>query len=89
MDRAEFVQLLFLLVTGIFVTIGALLAFIFTWFRRRMDKIENDIEAKINGLGLRIDDRLRTLTHEDRDIRTQISGLMTLFLETIGNRKTP
>ncbi len=41
-----------------------------------MDRFENKTE-----------DRLRSLAHEDRDIRTQISGVTKLLVQIMNNGK--
>lgn len=43
--------------------------------------IYSSLQNRIDKLEANIDNRLRTLTHEDRDIRNQIQGVTKLFFQ--------
>ena len=59
---------------GLTVTI-ALLRVLYSSLLSRIDRLEEIIEA-----------RLRTLVHEDRDIRNQIQGITKLFFQALNGR---
>ena len=69
-----------LLSAGVTITLF-LLGVIFSWVRNRIIRNEDKMESKISELRNEIFERLRMLTHEDRDIRTQISGVYKLLTE--------
>lgn len=59
---------------GLTITI-ALLRILYSSLLSRIDRLEEIIEA-----------RLRTLVHEDRDIRNQIQGITKLFFQALNGR---
>ena len=69
-----------LLGIGITVTLS-LLGIIFSWLKGRIDKNEEKFERGIADLEKKILERLRSLGHEDREIRAMLDGLKTLFIE--------
>ena len=59
---------------GVAVTLF-LMRIIFLNLTARIDRFEN-----------KVDDRLRTLTHEDRDIRTQIASVTKLLIQVMNKK---
>ena len=45
--------------------------------------IYNSLTSRIDRLEQQLQDRLRTLGHEDRDIRSQIQGLSQLLIQAV------
>lgn len=87
MDNDNWLQVILgLLGLGITVTL-TLVGIIFSWIRARIEKNEERFERNMSELRQQTLERLRSLGHEDRDIRSQIDGLMKLFIEDIRNRK--
>ena len=78
--------ILALLGLGFTITV-TLLGILFTWLKARIDRNEETIKTEMSEFRQTMNDRLRSLGHEDRDIRTKIEGIWKLFLEDVRNRK--
>ena len=87
MDNDNWLQVILgLLGLGLTVTL-TLIGIIFSWIRARIEKNEERFERNMSELRQQTLERLRSLGHEDRDIRSQIDGLMKLFIDDVRNRK--
>ena len=87
MDSDNWVQVVLgLLGLGITITL-TLIGIIFSWIRARIEKNEERFSRDMSELRQQMLERLRTLGHEDREIRSQIDGLMKLFIDDVRNRK--
>ena len=87
MDNDNWLQVILgLLGLGLTVTL-TLIGIIFSWIRARIEKNEERFERNMSELRQQTLERLRSLGHEDRDIRAQIDGLMKLFIDDVRNRK--
>jgi len=72
---------------GITITI-TLLGIIFSWLKARIDKNEERIDKDIRDLRQQMLDRLRTLGHEDREMKGNIDDLHKMIIDYIArNRK--
>jgi len=69
-----------LLTAGLAVTVS-LVGIIFSWLRARIDKNEERFAAEVSELRQQLLDRMRSLGHEDRDIRAKIDGIYHLFVK--------
>lgn len=67
---------------GITVTI-TLLGIIFSWLKARIDKNEERIDKDIRDLRQQMLDRLRTLGHEDREMKGNIDDLHKMIIDYI------
>lgn len=67
---------------GITITI-TLLGIIFSWLKARIDKNEERIDKDIRDLRQQMLDRLRTLGHEDREMKGNIDDLHKMIIDYI------
>ncbi len=80
MDNENWVQIVLgLLGIGLSITL-TLIGILFSWLKGRQDRNEERTEREISELRAQINERLRTLGHEDRDIRGQLNGLKDMLL---------
>jgi len=87
MDNDNWLQIVLgLLGLGLSVTL-TLIGIIFSWLKTRIDRNEEKLEKELSELRQQMLDRLRTLGHEDRDIRTKIDGIWQLFIQSLRERK--
>lgn len=87
MDSDNWLQVVLgLLGLGITITL-TLIGIIFSWMRARIEKNEERFDRSIAELRHQTLERLRSLGHEDRDIRAQIDGLTKLFIDDMRSRK--
>lgn len=71
---------------GITITL-TLVGIIFSWLKGRIDKNEDKIDKQMSQLRAEILDRLRTLSHEDREQRSMIDGLTKIIIGAIRKGK--
>ena len=87
MDHDNWLQILLgLLGLGITVTL-TLMGIIFSWLKSRIDKNEQKTTDDLNALSEYVNTRLRSMGHEDREIRGMIENLWKLMLEDVRSRK--
>lgn len=87
MDNDNWLQIVLgLLGLGLSVTL-TLIGIIFSWLKTRIDRNEEKLEKELSELRQQMLDRLRTLGHEDREIRTKIDGIWQLFIQSLRERK--
>ena len=72
---------------GLTITI-TLIGIIFSWLKARIDRNEEKADKDIREFRQHMQDRLRTLGHEDREIRGNIDDLHQIFIEYIATKKT-
>ncbi len=87
MDNENWVQIVLgLLGIGLSITL-TLIGILFSWLKGRQDRNEERTEREISELRAQINERLRTLGHEDRDIRGQLNGLKDMLLMWTKDKK--
>lgn len=80
MNNEAFLEIIVaVLGAGLTITL-TLLGLLFSWLKARIDKNEENCEKNLSEFKHYVDNRLRTLGHEDRDIRNKIDGIWQLFL---------
>jgi hypothetical protein len=67
---------------GLSITL-TLIGIIFSWLKARIDKNEEKAAKELSEFKHQMLERLRTLGHEDRDIRTQINGIWQIFVQSL------
>lgn len=60
-----------------------MLGIIFSFLKSRIDKNEEIIRDEIRELDRNVQERLRSLGHEDRDIRGTIDGLHKIVIQAL------
>jgi len=65
---------------GLSITL-TLIGIIFSWLKGRIDKNEERIDKEIRELRAHIFDRLRSLGHEDREMKGNITDLFKMMAE--------
>ncbi len=77
-------------ITGLIAALGFFMRFLFSWLRRRTEILEHKIESdakeqrhQIVELRKEISRRLRTLGHEDRTLKGEISGVLRMLFDHI------
>ena len=78
--------ILALLGLGLTITV-TLLGILFTWLKSRIDKNEENFNREMSEFRQNMNDRLRSLGHEDRDIRSTIEGMWKEFLRVVRKGK--
>ena len=87
MDHDNWLQILLgLLGLGITVTL-TLMGIIFSWLKSRIDKNEQKSYEDISALSDYVNTRLRSLGHEDREIRGMIENLWKVLLDDRKRKK--
>lgn len=71
---------------GITVTL-TLMGIIFSWLKSRIDKNEQKSYEDISALSDYVNTRLRSLGHEDREIRGMIENLWKVLLDDRKGKK--
>jgi len=83
MDNDKWLQVVLgLLGLGLSVTL-TLLGILFSWLKARIDKNEEKSARDLSEFKAQMLERLRTLGHEDRDIRSKIDGIWQLFVQSL------
>lgn len=67
---------------GLTITL-TLIGIIFSWLKARIDKNEEKADKDVRELRQHTQDRLRTLGHEDREIRGNVDDLHKIFTEYV------
>ena len=86
MNNEAFLEIIVaILSAGLTITL-TLLGILFSWLKTRIDKNEEQCEKQLSEFKNYVATRLRTLGHEDRDIRNKIDGIWQLFLSNELNK---
>jgi len=87
MENANWVNLVVsVIVIGVTITV-ALIGIIFRILNSKQEAATKLMVDKLDSVEQKIELRLRTLGHEDRDIRTQLTSVSTLVIQALGQLK--